>query len=199
MKPAFALVVMAAHRCSRCGDEGHNVRNCRKQSGWYAQRCSACGEVGHNARNCAARRASAAGDHCPVCRGRGTLPCGRCMGSGRVASALRPPPAPFSAHALRRLHQPLARGVQRATPPPHVPPPRESRALSEKQREWARLARARTRLLRNNLTDGTEPLIGGESVFAARNGWLRTHEDDEESKCSRCLGLGYLCCLSCSD
>lgn len=206
---AAALATAVMHRCSRCGEEGHNVRNCHKLRGWYAQRCSSCGDVGHNSRNCAKRRQSAAGDRCPVCAGRGTLPCGHCLGSGRVRTAnLRAPPAPFSAHALRGLHQPLQRANRRAASAGKVDEsvffdkkqetPHE---LSDKQQEWARMARARVRRLRGTLAepDGQDMLVGGASVDAARNGWPRHSLTDSEAQCARCSGLGYLSCLSCSD
>lgn len=43
------------HRCSRCGQEGHNVRAC-PQTRWFKQRCGLCGLEGHNARSCQANK-----------------------------------------------------------------------------------------------------------------------------------------------
>lgn len=43
------------YRCSRCGQEGHNVRACA-QMRWFKQRCGLCGIEGHNARSCQANK-----------------------------------------------------------------------------------------------------------------------------------------------
>lgn len=210
----------SVHRCSRCGQIGHNVRNCRQgRREWYAQRCSSCGEVGHNARNCAKVRAASENDgKCPVCFGKGTLPCGRCNGRGMTYAPN------VSSIGIRRTVAAVApKRIQAAAP---------AMNLSAQQREWAKMARERGRKLRGTLgedpgidTDadiemlvgggnsmvvgdgdnvgGGTNLVGGTSVpDVERRKWLRTAEDELTSggtKCTRCLGLGYLCCLSCSD
>ncbi len=208
---AFASVLVAVHRCSRCGEIGHNVRNCPKSPGrvWYSQRCSVCGEVGHNARNCAKRKNNY--KRCPVCNGRGTLPCGKCGGSGILVVA-KTSTKPVTVNRVR------ATGTEKTVSA--VP---KSIKLSEQQREWARLARERTRVLRGAIEDDEEffvgedtivgndegevwsNLVGGKSVDLAkkfawpRKGTLPDLPPLGSSKCPRCSGLGYLCCLSCSD
>lgn len=207
---AFALsVVVAVHRCSRCGQTGHNVRNCKQAPGrsWYAQRCSVCGEVGHNARNCARQKNNG---QCRVCLGRGTLSCGKCRGTGVL-----PLSKPNSSTILHHANTPISGKI--ASPAP------QSLKLNAQQREWARLARERTRFLRGAIENDDEcfvgdnavlgdndasdlsHLVGGKSVDQVkkfhlfRRGTVADRPTEMSTKCSRCGGLGYLCCLSCSD
>lgn len=191
------------HRCSRCGEVGHNVRNClHSERVWFAQRCSACGEPGHNARNCASVHAR--GRQCPVCGGRGTLPCGRCGGSGRTGRSAR------ASMVVARTPIPLPKF---GTLAPDRTPPTRPRALNAQQREWARLARARAAEARGASNDANaddalaeETLVGGESVKAAhalrvskKHPAAATRPGEADAPCPRCSGLGYLCCLSCSE
>lgn len=204
------------YRCSRCGEEGHNVRACpvRLNVQWFHQRCGRCGLQGHNARNCMGVASSSS---CTVCNGAARLVCSKCNGieSTLLFARRSRPIASTHTDGDPVMDSPLVIGSGIPLSPAkkkmaeHVRNRRsknkyknneelvgESEISSEDKQEYVSKYRSKVSI--------TAPILSTTSRTAAKSvaGYLSSESDltncNDDEPCTRCMGSGYLTCMACN-